>query len=305
MAAAIFGLSGQCLAALLSARLHYPGRPSVENVTALFVLVLGIVWIFRGAILLCRLAIAHEQQPVHAWAEAIRKALPSFAMTAVGAAFICAFLVSINWLKSLMPFLVPFWADKPLATFDITLFGGHPRIPVTLLFSGPYAVWQGVHLGTILWVLHWRESAEKDWALLSLLATWTIGMILAFSFSSAGPIFTGQAVSDRLTMIEAHYLWVNYKSAGAVIGGGISAFPSMHVAIACWVAFVLWLRRIRYVGPLFVVLVSLGAIALGWHYSLDVVGGLVVAFAGIFVASFAASAGPDSVRRVQILARMA
>jgi membrane-associated phospholipid phosphatase len=57
----------------------------------------------------------------------------------------------------------------------------------------------------------------------------------------------------------------------------------MHVAIAYWVAFVLSLRGVRWIGPIFVVLISAGAVALGWHYSADVLAGLLVALAGIAV----------------------
>ena len=149
---------------------------------------------------------------------------------------------------------------------------------------------------TILWVLHWREGAAKDQAVIALLSTWGIGMMVAYIFSSAGPVFTGQAKASGVALIEARYLWANYRSSGAVIGGGISAFPSMHVAIAYWVAFVLSLRGVHWIGPIFVVLISVGAVALGWHYSADVLAGLLVALAGIAVSKHFISRSGDEVQ---------
>jgi hypothetical protein len=272
-----FALAAFCASVVTAAAVHYPGRPNPANTATFFVVALVIVLILRFVFLLFGFMSANERHPLRAWWRAIWDAVPAYGATVTGAACICVFLVTVSWLKAMLPFVIPFWADASLSGIDQAIFGGHPKIPALLLFTVPYALWQGAHLGTILWVLHWRDGLAKDRAVLSFVLTWAIGMTAAYCFSSAGPIFTGHAVSDRLTMIEARYLWSNYKSAGAAIGGGISAFPSMHVAIACWVAFILWLRGFRWMGLVFVVLISLGAIALGWHYSADIPGGIAVA----------------------------
>ena len=105
-------------------------------------------------------------------------------------------------------------------------------------------------------------------------------MVTAYAMSSAGPIFTGEVSHvDRLTKIEADFLWNNYKSGTAALGGGISAFPSMHVAIAVWIALVLTERGAGLIGVPFVILTAMGALTLGWHYSMDVLGGAAVAMA--------------------------
>lgn len=248
----------------------FGGRPSASRTVSLFVVVIGMVALFRFVALMVRFIRAGEPRPLQSWSQAMQTALPDWVETIVYAASVCVFLVSLGWLKSMIPLLVPFWADAPLAEMDRAIGVIVPPLPPFVI---AYSLWQAAHLLCILWVVHWRD---RDLALRTYFLTWSVGMALAFIFSSAGPIFTGDAPSDPMTKLEAGYLWANYKSGGAAIGGGISAFPSMHVAIACWIAFILRLRGVKYIGEVFVVLIYLGAVALRWHYWADVAGGLAV-----------------------------
>ena len=63
----------------------------------------------------------------------------------------------------------------------------------------------------------------------------------------------------------ADYLWTAYAAGNVTIGGGISAFPSLHVAVAVWMALVVR----HWLGWVFVALISIGAVMLGWHYFLE------------------------------------
>lgn len=62
-----------------------------------------------------------------------------------------------------------------------------------------------------------------------------------------------------------------------MIGGGISAFPSMHVAIAAWLALVLRDRGWAKVGIAYLVAVFACSFILGWHYAADGIGGMAIA----------------------------
>lgn len=55
------------------------------------------------------------------------------------------------------------------------------------------------------------------------------------------------------------------------LGGGISAFPSLHVAIATLNAIYLWRfgGLLRWAGAAFLVVIQLGAVDLAWHYGID------------------------------------
>ena len=61
-------------------------------------------------------------------------------------------------------------------------------------------------------------------------------------------------------------------------GGGISAMPSLHVAMAALYAAVGW-RVNRLAGLLlciYVLIVQLGAVHLGWHYLVDGLAGIAL-----------------------------
>jgi membrane-associated phospholipid phosphatase len=68
-----------------------------------------------------------------------------------------------------------------------------------------------------------------------------------------------------------HYLIVTHNEALSSLGTGISAFPSIHVAIATLYALVGWRisRFARVVSLAFLATILVGSIHLGWHYSLD------------------------------------
>jgi hypothetical protein len=214
----------------------------------------------------------------------LRIALADFAPIAIGVAVISTFLYWITFLKSMIVAVVPFWADEPLAMIDRWLFIDPQQIALALLPSVPaislfYGMWHAVHLGGILWVLHWRDLRKAHF-IISFMLTWTIGMALAYIFSSAGPIFTGRydpSLAPEAVRRIVDFLWTNYKNSGAQLGGGISAFPSMHVALAVWFALVLQARRATWLGVAYVIGIFAGSIILGWHYAMDSVAGIAVA----------------------------
>ena len=136
-----------------------------------------------------------------------------------------------------------------------------------------------MHLGGILWVLLWRDPGKARF-IISFMLTWAIGMAFAYIFSSAGPILTGRydpSLAPEFVRRMVGFLWTNYKESGAQLGGGISAFPSMHVALAAWFALVLRARRVAWLGVAYVTGIFAGSIILGWHYAVDGVAGIAVA----------------------------
>jgi hypothetical protein len=55
------------------------------------------------------------------------------------------------------------------------------------------------------------------------------------------------------------------------LGSGISAFPSLHVAIATLNAIYLWRfgGLLRWAGVAFLIAIQLGSVVLAWHYGID------------------------------------
>jgi membrane-associated phospholipid phosphatase len=66
-------------------------------------------------------------------------------------------------------------------------------------------------------------------------------------------------------------LWEAYQNHVWLPFGGISAMPSLHIAITVLLALVGW-RINHYAGVLltaYVVITQIGAVMLGWHYAVD------------------------------------
>jgi hypothetical protein len=118
-----------------------------------------------------------------------------------------------------------------------------------------------------------------------------LGTIGATLFSSVGPVYYGGVTAgpdpfaplmEYLRSVDAaapltalwaqDLLWQSYVNpAGARLGEGISAMPSMHVSIAVLTALI-GFRVNRWVGWLytaFALVIFLGSVHLAWHYALD------------------------------------
>jgi len=66
-------------------------------------------------------------------------------------------------------------------------------------------------------------------------------------------------------------LWSTYEAATTGLGSGISAMPSMHVAVAVLMALAMH-RVNRWVGVAFwafALIIQIGSVHLAWHYAID------------------------------------
>jgi hypothetical protein len=283
----------------------YPGEPEYAPQFALAA-IMGC-FMFAGFLAwnFVRLARTLQPHPARELARLTRANAKRFAALGIGLMFLALHMASFNWSKSILPAAAPFWADQPLADFDEALFG-MPAWRWTLELVGPtaeifrraYGLWLPIHLIALTAVVCFRPSERKTWLVLTYMLTWIVGAIVSFLASSAGPIFYGPlGFGDRFQDLAgqphlrgipktAAYLWNNYTQQTAVTGGGISAFPSLHVAMALWVAAVM---RFHWVGLAFFTLVFIGSFLLGWHYFLDAPAGVACflfayAIAGQYVA---------------------
>ncbi|WP_422371134.1 phosphatase PAP2 family protein [Hoeflea sp.] len=134
------------------------------------------------------------------------------------------------------------------------------------------------------------------------LFTWIVcGNILAGLFLSAGPAFYGEVTGDHLRFADQlaflaesqwrhsaafyqSYLWGLYESGRPGIGSGISAFPSVHVALVMMNALFAFevSRRWGLAALAYVALVLASSVYLGWHYAIDGLASIAVVTAGHF-----------------------
>ncbi|MGF1608985.1 MAG: phosphatase PAP2 family protein [Kiloniellales bacterium] len=115
-------------------------------------------------------------------------------------------------------------------------------------------------------------------------------ILLALVLSSAGPCFydliTGtkgpygelmaylQVANQQFRnwSLEAQsYLWQGYLGGNVEAGGGISAMPSLHVAVEVLQALLGWQigRKLGLLLTVYAAVVLLGSVHFGWHYAVD------------------------------------
>ena len=202
-------------------------------------------------------------------------------------------MISFMWVKTLLNYYVPFWADPWLADADLALFGGHEPWAVlhALDVAGAgliyHPVWFVLLIFALLMVAAAKPSAKKSAVLLSYFVLWTVvGPLIHTALPAAGPIFYERlghgaryaaiASSPEFKQVP-DYLWDIYASKRFGAASGISAMPSMHVAMSTWtvIAFHQFARRWLPVALLGWAVITALSIALGWHYVSDgIVGSL-------------------------------
>jgi hypothetical protein len=191
----------------------------------------------------------------------------------------------------------PYTWDARLSYVDLAI---HRTAPHRLLPHTPAAIrtmisvyftWNYLLAGVILWQ-SWggtRATRTRFWT--AFLLMWILlGIGLAHLTPSAGPVFyarvTGTpglyadllanlAAADArygLPFNEVHaYLWNAVQRREVVVGGGISAFPSLHIAFPALAAAAAWSvsRWLSLALGLYTLVLLVCAVSLGWHYAVD------------------------------------
>jgi len=197
-------------------------------------------------------------------------------------------------LKFTIPSLFPFWLDIPVATIEARVLGIEPYQLLNALFGRAtlvidrvYAFWLPVQLVVLFSVLSAPPSQAKSRALTAYAASWfLIGIVAAGLLSSVGPIFFdrgfgGARFEPLHIMLASHgasmvlstsdVMWSAYASGQYRLVSGISAAPSMHVAISLWILLVareLAPRAVPLAAAYFV-FIWIASVQLGWHYFSD------------------------------------
>lgn len=201
-------------------------------------------------------------------------------------------------LKYAIPKSVPFWLDASLLAADRALFSldpwqflerhlGWATVPLDWI----YGLWLPTQMLVMFTVMLAQPSPAKTRALAAYSLAWLLlGVICATLFSSVGPIFhdrvlggsefaylgeTLRARGATMALFESDTMWLAFDSDNPGLISGISAFPSLHVAISLWVVLAARTMAPRLMGLalIYFALISLGSVQLGWHYVGDGIGG--------------------------------
>lgn len=151
--------------------------------------------------------------------------------------------------------------------------------------------WFIVCFATMFWVAVAKEARPiRTRYFTCYVVSWIlVGSVLAGLFLSAGPAFYGHSTGDfeRFGPLLAfigesagrmhsaatvqNYLWTAHEANMPGLGTGISAFPSMHVALVTLNALFLSERSRKWgaVAFAYVALVLASSVYLAWHYAID------------------------------------
>ncbi len=212
------------------------------------------------------------------------------------------FMATFTAMKSFIG-LNGFTADTPLADFDRWLhLGVDPAIFLHRILDYG-SVWRFFAFfygpGWLLWVngvIFWMAIAapspglRKRFFFAYIFAWVVLGNAIAWLAISAGPAFFAEVTgnADRfasvLATVSAYtlpdgtgirsiqmYLWDLYISRSSDFGMGISAFPSLHVAMVmlCALAALEINRGLAVIGVFIVIIIQTGSVLFGWHYAID------------------------------------
>ncbi len=215
---------------------------------------------------------------------------------------VIAFQSAFTSFKSSITFINPFQYDALFMEIDRWLhFGrqpwewlqpllGYPIVTSAISFA--YKLWYGVFYLIFFWMAFSTRSPQLRMRyLISYLLCWALlGSLAATFLSSAGPCFYGLVVPgddpyaplfgylkeadaqhQNWSLFAQAYLWENYALGQLNSASGISAMPSLHVAIAALQALLGWQlsRRAGLLLTAYCVVIMIGSVHLGWHYAID------------------------------------
>jgi hypothetical protein len=196
-----------------------------------------------------------------------------------------------------------FHLDALFTRMDQWLFNGHDPWKLThAMFPGDSLTWvidrinhplflPMIALFILFAITRERPELRRTYMATYLVSWLVIGMGLAQALASAGPVFDGILWGDGTTFaplldrLDAQaqgagglyavaardYLMSASLTGEAGIGTGISAMPSMHVALAMMWTMVGWAisRGLGAALTLYTLIIWIGSVHLGWHYAVD------------------------------------
>jgi hypothetical protein len=222
--------------------------------------------------------------------------------------FLPIFLSTFTQIKTLIPLANPFSWDPLFMEWDFVLHGGrHPWLWLQPVLGHPL-VTKGIYWLYIAWLLvlqavvFWqtlsvaRPLLRMQFFLTFILSWALLGSLGGTLLSSTGPVFYGEVTglpspyvplldylrslnqTGDFSLIEVQdWLWQVYQGGDVAEFSGISAMPSMHVAMVTIFALLGW--RVHWaigtVLTLFAMIILVGSVHLAWHYAVDGYAGII------------------------------
>ncbi|HET6167432.1 MAG TPA: phosphatase PAP2 family protein [Marmoricola sp.] len=230
-----------------------------------------------------------------------------FAVSGLGTWYVC--YATFRNLKSYVPFVHERLFDSSFKKIDHALWLGHD--PATVLhswfgtswaaefFSAVYVIWIVLIPVSLAIALVWtRHPAAGSWFVTAVAVDWVLGVATYFALPTLGPIYSSPGdfaglrhtyattLEQNLLTDRVHVL-ADPHATDAV--QTIAAFPSLHVGmmvtVCVFLTFAGMARWLRVTSWIFLVLTVLSTIYLGWHFSLDAIGGGVLGAVAVWIAA--------------------
>jgi hypothetical protein len=219
--------------------------------------------------------------------------------------------VGFRNLKSYVPFVRPHMMDDTLLRIDRTMAFGHDpaRLLHDLLGTGAtahlmsftYVAWIVFLSLSLLVALFWTRNINTAcWYVTGVAVNWVLGVSVYYLVPSVGPIYARPSLFADLPETEVTHIaqsWLADRAAMLADPFGtdtlqtVAAFASLHVAVmvtASLIASMVSLQPVfvRWGLWLFLCLNIVATVYLGWHYVLDVFGGIAIGVGSVWIAAY-------------------
>jgi len=197
--------------------------------------------------------------------------------------------------------------------FLLTIFGGaHDQPGWTAIFLDSfYSAFVPMMLGITAFFVTGTSAARRGF-LVAMILLWSSGFWLYIAFPSVGPVFGDPALKTEIAAVfpraagMQQVLLNNYQALFRLLRGeavqifpgfGIAAMPSLHVGAEALFFFWCVFRKSawRSIFLMLGLLTWIGSVATGWHWFVDGLAGVVLAFLAALVGRNVAAALGDPV----------
>ena len=252
--------------------------------------------------------------PVAAFVEVVKERWPLRRLSVIAAGLGTFYLsyVAYRNLKSFLPFLRDDLHDRALVDSDRWFTAGsHPGdLLHDLLGTGVSAdVLSSVYMFFLFFVpfslaaaLVWSDDLSRGaWYVNALSFNWILGTASYYALPSLGPIYVeafrfrdlpDTAVASLQTGLLNNRLDVLADPHATQAVHGIAAFASLHTSIVFTAALIAQMtgmpKLVRQAMWVFFVLTGLATVYFGWHYVIDVVAGMALGAAAVWLGAYSA-----------------